>query len=135
MRTGGEDDELHKDGGKWHSGVWYSNLPINVNLPMYGTSNMEGNDENTVVLSRHMVVYMIRAHHWSSVDTSGWTLIHSGKYLEAPNITNLANINIYTKTMSVGTHTIDSKYALYLFDQGKHFLKFATFVKALVPIL
>ena len=79
LRTGDSIDSFTMQGKKWRNGlVFYNNLPtfIQNRLPMYGTSDINTSQENTLVLKTKMNAYMIRASTWNSgigkVDLDGW---------------------------------------------------------------
>ena len=126
LRTGDSSDSFTQIGTEWRNGrVFYRNLPtfIQSRLPMYGTSDINTSEENTLVLKTKMTAYMIRATNWNSgkglVDLDGWTLLGNGPYLGDHDMANL-----YEKIMDPGKYIIDNFAAMYLFSK---FLKGSTF--------
>ena len=106
-----------RNGQPWYDGVFYQNLPLDMQaqFPMCGTNDIVTGETNTLVLPKTMISYLIRMPSWKeTVPLNGWTLIKTGEYLGGiANDQKLANL--YKKTLTKGKHIIDNNSAMYLF--------------------
>ena len=101
FRTGEVDDVFTIEGRPWYSGnVYYTNLPqsIKSSFPMYGTTDVNTGDANTLELPKPMVGYLFRSSNWRRVPLDGWKMISSGKYLGP----KYGDINLYRREFSQG---------------------------------
>jgi len=91
----------------------YRDLPkwIENKMPLWGTSNVTGNDNVPVVFRKNTQVIMMWFAETGSPQ-SEWirTTDVAGNYF-----TNSSTVYIYTKTFEPGTYALDNKHCMYLF--------------------
>ena len=130
LRSGAPSDIFTiRNGQPWSEGVFYQNLPLDMQaqFPMCGTNDVNTGDTNTLVLPKPMISYLIRKKSWSEdVPLHEWTLIQSGNYLGGLSKSPIV-VNVYKRMFTKGTHTIDNNSAMYLFVDPGNKLKFHTY--------
>ena len=116
LNTG--DEVFTKGGGyDWNSGqVHYSNFPYEVEklLPMYGTTDIDTRQNNTLLLSRTMLSFMLQDTERDKMDMEGWEYLSSGKYLGP----TYEEIDLYKKIIPKGSYMINNFNAMFLFSDG-----------------
>ena len=107
--------DLTNDGIRWE-GYYYTNFPHDLKtlFPIYGTKDIETQNDNTLEIRQPMVAYMLRDKNWVNVPIDGWTELSTGQYLGPES----GNITIYEKLLLAGTYTINNNASLYLFTKG-----------------
>ena len=107
--------------------IYYTNFKNTVKrfFPMYGTTNRNDGDSNTLVITKPFVAYMVRKPSWNPVDVTGWNKMSpSGEFLGP----TAGSIDIYEKHFNSGTHTFDNSAAYYLFVEGNTPIYFIIFI-------
>ena len=116
-RSGGNSDTFSQDNGTYPSEgyIYYSNLPLDISkrFPMYGTTDINTSNNNTVSLPRTMTSYMIR-ETLQGLDREliGWRYISSGRYLGQL----YEEMDLYQKVFSRGLYYIDNLSSMLLFS-------------------
>ena len=116
-RTGDSSDIFSQDNGTYPTEgyIHYSNFPLEVSkrFPMYGTTDINTSNNNTVSLPRKMTSYMIR-ETLQGLDREliGWRYISSGRYLGPL----YGEMDLYQKVFSKGLYYIDNISSMLLFS-------------------
>ncbi len=106
------------NGRSWDNGrVHYEDRleTYGIRLPMVGTTDINTDDSNTLVLDQRTKVYLLRMDSWRSVDLTGWTDMGIVDSLLGDS-SKRGSVKIYYKTLEAGTYVIDNDSAMYLFD-------------------
>jgi hypothetical protein len=91
--------------------TYSTSLPTSLrNIPTNQIIN-EGDSALTVTFSDPTTVILVRDTGWSAVDTSGWTLLETGK----TDIIQGSILNVYARELAAGTHSLDTLSAMYFF--------------------
>ena len=112
--------DLTNDGIRW-GGYYYTNFPDDLKtlFPIYGTQDIETQNDNTLEIRQPMIAYMLRDKGWVNVPIDGWTELSTGQYLGPES----GNITIYEKLLLAGTYTINNNASLYLFTKGNTYIE------------
>ena len=116
-RTGGSSDIFSQDNGTYptEGHIHYSNLPLEVfkRFPMYGTTDINTSNNNTLSLPTTMTSYMIRETLLGlDRELIGWRYISSGRYLGQL----FGEMDLYQKVFSRGLYYIDNLSSMLLFS-------------------
>ena len=114
-RTGDTLDTFTQNNGTIPSkgSIYYSNLPFEVRkqFPMYGTTDIGTDKNNTLFISRKMTSYMFHeAAQGMDRELTGWKYISSGMYLGP----FYGEMDLYEKVFSKGVYYIDNRYSMFL---------------------
>lgn len=111
VAVNGQALTISGNGAAWAS---YQNLPYYL-ANLTSTACINDLSSITYTITAPTRVYMVREPTWNSVDTTGWTLLETGKNY----ISGYSNLYVYQRDFDAGTYTVSNNSAMYLFKNNQ----------------